>query len=268
MKTNITSYRNAAVLAALLAGAVQAAAAWNTIYLDDFSGSGSTTLNGLAPDVRPGSETWTLNNTTAFDSWKANGSVVAGGALSGQNSIQLAFSPAAGNIYQLKVTMDLSTSATAQWVGLGFSDALTNPDGTGGAYAYGSGISGYSWMLHTDASGNQVQAFGGAQIANYVGVNWGLNPVDMRIVLDTTGAAWKSDFFITSSATGPLEVTLGSFTYVSNPTIMAVGLTKVQDVGGFVDNFSLEVQAVPEPTTMALGLIGGLSLLVAAKRRR
>lgn len=264
MKTNITICCNAAVLAALLAGAVQASAAWNTIYSDTFGG-GATTLNGQAPTVAPGSETWTLNAPLAFDSWKANGSVVGGAGLLGQSSIQLPFSPVAGNIYQLKVTMDLSSSSTAQWVGLGFSDALS---GNSGAYAYGSGISGYSWMLHTDAGGNQVQAFGGAQIDNFVGWNWSLNPVDMRIVLDTTSAAWKTDFFITSSATGASEVTLGSFTYAVNPTIAAVGLTKVQDVGGFVDNFSLEVQVVPEPTTLALGLVGGLSLLVAAKRRR
>jgi len=268
MKTSITICRNATLLAALLVSAVQASAAWNTIYEDTFSGLGSTSLNGAAPTTRPGSETWAFNNATALNGFRANGDAIAtGGGANGQISALLPFSPLAGSKYQLSGRISLTT-ATGQWVGLGFSDALTTADGTSGLFAF-SALNGISWALHGDTGANSLQAFAGPDTANLVANTFSVNPTDLRIVFDTTGAQWTTTYFATSAnLNGGLETQIGNtFAYAVNPTVLGVGFTKGQDVGGIIDNFKLEVEVVPEPTSLALGLLGGLSLLVARRRR-
>lgn len=63
-------------------------------------------------------------------------------------------------------------------------------------------------------------------------------------------------------------VQLGStFTYATNPTILAVGFSKHESVGGSVDNFKLEVDAIPEPSSALLGLLG-ISFLLSRRRPR
>jgi hypothetical protein len=44
-----------------------------------------------------------------------------------------------------------------------------------------------------------------------------------------------------------------------------VGFTKGDLVGGNISNFKLEV--IPEPTVISLGLLGGLALVFAGRRR-
>ncbi len=243
-------------------------AAWNTIYSDDFSGSSGTSLNGLAPDVAPGAETWTLNDAGSFDSWKADGSALAGGAGAlGQTSMQLPFSLTAGNVYQLSARV-APTSSTGQWIAFGFSDRLTSSAGASGLFAFGQ-VNGVSWLFYGDtSSGGQFNAFGGPDTANPIGGSYaggGNLPADFRILLDTTGSLWKTSLFITPN--GGSETQIGStFNYAANPTINAVGFSKGQNVAGLVDNFQLQVQVVPEPTALSLGLLGGLALLFARRR--
>jgi hypothetical protein len=235
------------------------------IYQDDFSGQGSVSLNGQAPDVRPGAETWTINNSTALPlGWRANGDVIAtGGGVNGQTAIQLPFTPQPGNIYTLKGRISLTTG-TGQWVGLGFSSALTNADGESGLFAF-STIDGFSWALHGDQGANTYQAFGGPETANLTVNTFSVNPTDIRTVLDTTGSQWKTSFFVTSAnLNSGNELLAGSFTYTTNPSINAVGFTKGQSVGGLIDNFSLEVEAIPEPSA---ALFGALSLTVVVALR-
>jgi hypothetical protein len=273
MKIAMHVCRNAAVTGVLLGG-LATASAWQTIYEHSFSGLASVSLNGVASDVRPGSEVWTLNNNTAFDSWKADGSVVAGGATAadGRSSIQLPFTPAAGNLYQLSVTLGpVSSSDNNQWIGTGFSTALNNADGGSGLWAFGAGINGNPWLIHrTPATGGQFTGFAGPATANPFGSSYaGSNPLGVRILLDTTAAEWTSSIFVTAAnINGGAETQLGStFVYTTNPTINAVGFTKGDLVSGSVDNFKLEVQAVPEPSVMALGLLGGLGLLMLRRRQ-
>jgi len=139
MKTSLTMSRNMAMIASLILGAMQAAAQ-TTIYSDNFVGSSSTSLNGAAVQNSPlGPENWTLNNTTAYSAWNADGSVVNGGsatASQNESSILLPFTPVAGNVYTLKGTVNVTSSST--WMGLGFSTALSNASGAEGDFAFGS----------------------------------------------------------------------------------------------------------------------------------
>lgn len=267
MKPKTNLLRHAVCCAALLAGAVNAPAAWNTIYSETFSGLNTTSMIGKAPDIAPGAETWALNNGTMLDAWKADGSALAtGGGVLGQSSLLLPFAPVAGNTYQLSGRISLTT-ATGQWVALGFADRLTTTDGTSGLFAF-SALNGVSWALHGDLGANSLQAFAGPDTANLMANTFSVNPTDLRIVLDTTGAQWTTTVFATSAnLNGGAELQIGTFAYASNPTILGVGFSKGHDVGGLVDNFRLEVAVVPEPTVLSLGVLGGLTLLLASRRR-
>jgi hypothetical protein len=266
MKATYNHLPHAILGSILCASVLQASAQWTTIYSDTFSGPAGTSLNGRAVEFGTGS--WTLNNNNSFDSWKADGSTVAGGVgVLGQTAMQLAFTPSAGYKYQLSARIAPS-SASGHWVGFGFGDRLTSSDGASGLYAYGD-INGISWLFYGDSgSGGQFNAFGGPDVDNPLGGSWtgGNNPADFRIVLDTSEALWKTSLFITPS--GGSEIQIGStFAYAANPTIAAVGFSKGQNFAGAVDNFKLEAQVVPEPSAMALGLLGGAALLLARRRQ-
>lgn len=246
------------LLVSMLAGAIQASAAVSTIYEDSFSGSAGTSLAGQAPTVRPGSETWAFNSATSFATgFQADGTVSAGGGSpNGRVAALLPFTPAAGNTYTLSATLS-ATLASGQWMALGFADKLT---GASGLFAFGN-VNGVSWMLKGDTGSSALQGFAGPATGSIIVNTFAGNPVNLQIILDTTGSQWKTSMFNNA-------VQLGStFTYATNPTILAVGFSKHESVGGSVDNFKLEVDAIPEPSSALLGLLG-ISFLLSRRRPR
>ena len=93
----------------------------------DFSGTGAA-LNGTAPDVAPGAETWTANGPFRDDG--TIDGAVEGGAL-------LPFDPVVNRQYTL--SMDVTAPVgTDRWVALGFTrDALpsTSADDVNGRHS-------------------------------------------------------------------------------------------------------------------------------------
>jgi hypothetical protein len=246
----------------LVAGAVIAAGgialpsqAVTTIYYDDFSGSSGTDLAGTAPDIRPGSETWALgtgDSAIPAERWKADGSVLGSSSGGGGTGGLLPFTPSAGTIYELSLTINpTTTDGTGDWLALGFLTPSGFPDapwmfkrGDSGSPAFDT-----STFLGPSTSGGAVEGVpSGSQPS----------PTDFRIVLNTTPALWTVEWFIDGSS-------VRTDTYSSNPSITNVGIFRFESVAGSVDNFLLT--EVPEPGSLVLlGL--GLGLLATRRRAR
>lgn len=226
-----------------------------TIYYDDFSGSSGTDLAGTAPDIRPGSETWALGTgDTAIpaERWKADGSVLGSSSGGGGAGGILPFTPSAGNIYELSVKLNpTTTDGTGDWMAIGYLDASGSMPATGAPWAFKRGDSGTPF---------EVVSLLGPGVSGLVseGVPAGSQPLptDLRIVLDTTGALWSVEWFVDN-------VSVRTDTYSSNPTITHVGIFRFETVAGSADDFLLT--QVPEPGS--LPLVGAGLALIAVRRR-
>ena len=95
------------------------------IYSDSFGRTGD--INASAPDIRPGTETWTGSTT-----WKTNGTqaehdVPAPAGDSGFHAL-LPFTPETGKVYRLEASISanhVGSSAANRWVGIGFNPSTT-----------------------------------------------------------------------------------------------------------------------------------------------
>jgi hypothetical protein len=230
-----------------LAAASCGVARAGVIYYDDFSGSGAANLNGTAPDIAPGAQTWTAHTT-----WKADGSKSAGGRV----NAWLPFNPQPDHVYTVSLDVNPKISGSSDWFSLGFS----NGNSTSNWHTSADQV--FAWLLNRedDTSGSVVQTFLGPDTAS--GASHDLNPnavgwVNLKVVLDTQAAAWTAEWFVNDvSIRGPVA-------FASNPAINYVGFGAWGSATGVVDNFAL---TIPEPATLSLLALGGLGLL--ARRRR
>lgn len=250
MKTK-TRFLRFASLATLACGLYAQVHAATTIYADDFSGTSGTNLSGLAPDTRPGTETW--NTSTTEGAWKADGSmpVNTGTDLNGNRNAFLPFTPLLSKVYTLSMTVNV-TAGDSDWFALGFAEL--GATGTGDQFHSQNTT---AWILQRH-KGDQFpdDTFSGPNANGGVNHIFADGPQNLKIVLDTTTALWTVDFFRN-------DVHLREFTYGTNPTINHVGFSKFDDASGTVDNFSLTV--IPEPSA---ALLGGLGMLALLRRRR
>ncbi|MEX1116623.1 MAG: hypothetical protein WEB53_15365 [Akkermansiaceae bacterium] len=209
---------------------------WVTVYEDDFNGDAAASLNGSAPDVRPNEETWSFQNSTALDGFKADGTAVAtdGGAL-GQVAALLPFTPEPGRRYRLTGTMN--ATATGQWLALGFADRLTTADGESGLFAF-SPLNGIAWAFQAGPGAHGSQAFAGPDITDVIFNNFNIGESTWLIELNTSAEQWTVNFFRGGVQRGTTH------TYLSNPTILGVGFSKGHLVPGYIDNFKLEYQDI------------------------
>jgi len=208
------------VILACLALAGTATAA--VIYSDDFSGLGSAPLNGTAPDVRPGSETW-----TAGALWFANGSKTA----NGNNNAWLPFVPYAANRYTLSLDVNPNYAAgNSDWFALGYSAGNSTTDWFPGGNAIG-------WILNRaddNWGSGAFQSFTGPSttgVQNHVIAKSG--SVNLKVILDTQGSNLTAQWYVDNvSVRGP-------YTYGATPTVNYIGFGSYNNTQGFVDNFSL-----------------------------
>jgi arylsulfatase A-like enzyme len=228
------------------------ASAQSTIYSDDFSG-GSSDINGVAPDVRPGTETWTASGI-----FNADGSVDQPTSNS-QGSMTLPFTPVDGFIYTLDASFS-GVSGDTDWFAMGFANGQSFTSTSADRFL-GANVTGATWMLFRGAtpeplttSGNKIQR----GLANASPADW-LDPtlwdleggaIDLRIVLDTTAGtgAWTATWYAKLPAAGSYTL-VGATTTVlhSAASYTSVGIAAsntnaTTGTGGTLESFSLTSQ--------------------------
>lgn len=269
---------------AMLGLALRTASAGQIIYQDSFNGSSTTPLNGSAPTVDNGTSTaWTASGgSSAFaDSGYTSESGNAGA------EAYLNFTPVSGNIYTLSATLYMNVLDQANpsynWLAVGF---VMNPDTANGAsFVFGKTNPGAYAFMQVFKPGVVPMTGGYAATEGYSGPDGADSPYisdflapagtaadgpqQASIVLNTGASAWTYQFFDNGIAVSPVE------TFQSNPAITAVGLN-LQGPGdgsgslvtGQVSSFELTSSPVPEPATLDMVAIGGLTLMLLKRRHR
>jgi hypothetical protein len=192
------------------------------LFQDDFSGAGTSDLNGTTPDVTIGTTTW-----TAVTDYAADGSVAAVPRVSAGRAAYLPLGTLinenrgnADAIYTLSATLDVLDTGSATWEAIGFWPQVNPADNM--FYENGN-----AWMLRR--GNGDLRVFRGLSTANGIGEN-GASPndvtgtVDLRIVLDLTSwdgatnygtvtysAKLTADTSYTEIASGPLDAANSSF---------------------------------------------------------
>lgn len=218
-----------AVLLGIMGFALCAHSASSIIYSHSFSGSGSTPLVGVAPDVAPGSETWM--GTPVGSQWTADGSIT--NSTYERRNMFLPFTPEPGKIYTLKV--DVVRIGTLHTFNIGF---VQNANFTGGFPLVADNVGASPWMNSAAINGNVSTFMGpnadgpGAAQSTVPNAN-AMNTLEM--VLNTENAAWTVDFRLNGTS-------IRTNTFAVNPTINYVGIGRYNQGTFTVDNFELSVE--------------------------
>jgi hypothetical protein len=255
----------------LVAGLVASAKADITLYQDTFS-RGSTgapqVIDGSSPDTTVGlygAAAGAVYSNVATDLHIGAGSTswtTDGNKLTVTNTpdyldswVYLPFVPQAGNVYTMSVNADVAQqNNSAIWSGFGVAGTTPKDTGMGtwdagawggsqGSYPIpGPGLTGADW---------NVMYAGGAHTYS--------------TVLDTTGAQWKASWKIDGVQQG------ATWTYSTTPTIdslFLLGCNAYNPLAASLDNYTLSVTHVPEPSTAVLLVTGIVGLLAYARRNR
>ena len=249
------------------------------LFSEDFDSTNGAirSLDGVAED-------------TAGAIWDANGFATANGVFQVsqlEGSALLPFSPTIGEVYRL--TLDV-TSASAEWIGLGFSrlgtvvNANNNPNSR-----FSNNNRGIAWAIYrpeemtTIDAGNplgandQIQIFGGQGTNNPIGdnntdfSNSGTAVTrTLELILDTTnnsatGGSLLNVLVDGASVSDGFQDIGNNASAISGVGFTWEGPTTNNGTGTpiTVDNFQLEV--IPEPSA---ALLGGFGLLALMRRRR
>jgi len=219
----------ALLLATALLGSKASAA---TIYSQTFTG-GTGTLAGTTSTT--GGGTWAGGNI--LDS---NGNTNPTTGVNG--AVSLAFTPSSGFVYDLSATINVS--AAANWLGVGFLQNNVT----------------YGFLDVSPVTPTALRRTGIWE--NFPVANASLTSNDVLVRLDTTGAQWTTSFFQGGVQMG------STYTYTTNPTINYVGFVMEGDGLGVTGNVSAcQLTAVPEPSTYALLVAGGVGSLWFRRRR-
>jgi hypothetical protein len=260
-------------LATLIAFALTSSASAAVIYSDDFSGSGAA-LNGTAPDVRPGLETWQANGP-----FRDNGTIdgtIEGGAL-------LPATLKTNKIYTLSMDV-LMPVGVDRWVALGFAqDPLPSLNADDVNARHSNEPEGIAWMLFRDHANNpqDVEIFRGRRTANQIAdtnavFTFGVTH-NLKIVLDTSGngSSYTANFLIDNVPIVAAPIVINSLGTPGGLGQVAPGnlLNQIRYVGFSyddatanaprVDNFLF---TVPEPACGIL-VMGAVAGLLVSRRR-
>lgn len=190
------------------------------------------------------------------DVWKANGSRALKEV--GNGNACMPFTPADGRIYTLSADIDVTGTDLSKYVAFGFlngddvyNDWLTTAEAADrNAVAWWRQYAVYDDVysyLGPDTNGSSWQG----------SANSGFN--HFSIVLDTTGAHWTVQWYLNDE----LKRTQS---YAVNPTINFVGMGGTAPAT--VDNFSLTIDPVPEPSSGVMAICICMTALAAYTRRR
>jgi hypothetical protein len=242
-------------VALLLLSAAPLAA--NVIFADNFNGSGG--LNNVAPDTRPGTQTW-----VASPQFSANG------AISGDTggSATLAFTPVQGRLYTLDARFTATAAAGSnEWLALGFAKGQSKIAG-GNERFIGPTVTGKSWMFLRGSATPAVStnsallgnnsAVGTASTVNWTNWTGGTGgTIELRIMLDTTGGTgtWKSTWYAKRPADAT-STTVRPATALLDENIDSVGFARSNTaVTGTLLSLSLSQSPSDDPAPVAEPLV-------------
>jgi hypothetical protein len=252
------------------------------IFSDTFGSTGDPAafLNGRTPDVTTDSANWSALNTgsTATSVATADGSAYLGSSQGNNAMAGVVFDAGYFNdiagIYELTATVELDANpGEAGWVAIGFSQNVSSLANRG-YYQNGVGNEGQPWMfLRRNGLLTVRSDSGNSLLLDYNAFDPTGNPTvthDITLRLDTSVADWTVDAFFNST---PLDLNGlddgNTYTYGSNPTsIASVGLTFSSGVAGTAGVQDITLTQIPEPSSVALLLVGGLSALLLRRRNR
>jgi hypothetical protein len=268
LKTMQTSLVTFAMSALMLYAT--SADAQTLIYSNAFAGSGSA-LNGSAVTYSSGAfgsgSVWQAGNLF-LDNGQVNSLV--GGSANGQ-AAWLPFTPTSGNIYTATVTI---LNNNPDWIAFGFLPALpAGGDWTATDFSVRHSNNGaYAWGLLRNSTGQSQQLFNGPGTGNGTGISGDIvsatAPVTFSIVLDTTASTWTAEYFLNGIQEG------GAFDLAAGATtaIGGIGFSRTQNstatTGGTLSDFTLTVEAAPEPSTLALCGMGLAGLFAVTHRKK
>jgi len=197
------------------------------IYSNNFALGGTVNISGTAPTVATnfagGISSATWNDALGYNN---TGSMLANGNNSTTlgDSWLLPFAPQSGYIYTLTGSLTF-TGSPGNWVGLGFAEYAPVNLSSGGRFA-DNFVNGYDHIIFTESSGN-VQYFSGPRgnspaIYNANSTFTANTPqtISVQVILNTTGSAWTIAAYVNGVQMS------STFTYASNPSIGAVGITQ------------------------------------------
>jgi hypothetical protein len=220
------------------------------IYQHSFGGFGGP-LNGVATDV--GGQNW-----QAGPVFKDDGAVATlVGSATGQ-AAWLPFTPVADKVYTLEATIN---NNKPDWIGVGFLPLLPNSAADWTQTGFGlrhSNNNSHAWiLLRNNGSAADQQAFNGTGTGNGVAAINGdiispVNPINIKIKLDTRAATWTAEYFMNGTS-----YAVNNLIAAASTNIRGVGFSRTSNGtdtgGGFVGAFSLT--AIPEPGTGLLALM-------------
>ena len=245
------------VSAALLVGSISFAAPANAdiIYSDTFTGTNGTALNGHVPDVTTGGASWTAESGFTLQNGTAATSAEAGASL----PIVIT----SGSIYTLSADIDIPTGSSGHWLGMGFAAANYSRDENGGLT--GLAQVGCDWMLQTDAG--LVYASPGIGTGGIYQCNSVTTGVSHHYstVLNTSITHWSATWYVDGSQV--YQSTYGSNWPTGQYYVMLTCNNTLTSAGSY-DNLTLSSTSVPEPSALSLLVVGVISLLAYAWRKR
>ncbi len=263
----------AAAVGLAAAVAAPASATVNTLVLDTFQASPSTS-NALAGSTADIGGTWSALNNVSNGSAGTSSAVITPPANSnaGYVTVQttgtngnfvntvapLAITPSGNGLLTLEANITYNNAS--EWAAIGFAPNTSgaNPNSTG-----------EPWMLISTASGG-YQMFEGPGTANKaLGVSTsgytGTTTVEMTYNL----ASGQVELLLGKGANAATLTTVGGFTYATLPAAPGAIFLGVRGVlaPATFSNLSLTQVATPEPASLGLFAIGGLGLLLAGRRK-
>ncbi|MGB6219543.1 LamG-like jellyroll fold domain-containing protein [Haloferula sp.] len=200
------------------------------LFQDDFSETGGG-LHGVTPDI-----------TTCFEKWTASPAFNRDGSINAlTGSATLAFVPVDGVVYTLDASLTANSGPSENWIALGFSRGQSRE-----AARFGSGgLGGRVWMLHRAADTTKPvnRAWLSTSASDW---NWPSGsplggPMDMRVVLDTTGGAgaWTATWFAKRPADETYTMVRDTEQLI-NESINSVGFSVIgENLSASVERFEL-----------------------------